>query len=419
MPNDEASWRPRYAERMAGMQASEIRELLKVAERPEVISFAGGIPDPALFPRAAVRDAYDAILSDDAEGRRALQYSVSEGDPELRDWIAAYMRGKGVDCTRKNILVTSGSQQALEFIGRMFVSSGDRVIATAPTYLGALQAFAACEPRYARLAVSSNGKVAVAVEEAEAARDAFVYVVPDFANPTGETLGEEARHGVLALAGQRGIPVVEDSPYDALRFEGIAPAPILALDAARVGIDASRVIYCGSFSKVFTPGLRVGWVCAARRIVERMTLIKQSSDLNSPAINQRVALHLARTCYDAQVERARARYREKRDAMLDGIPRALPEGSRWSVPEGGMFVWVELPEGVDATARLPAAVEQHGVAYVPGAPFFPVARRSNTLRLSYSLPSPERIAEGLGRLGRALAPVGAQPVATPVTERQV
>lgn len=397
------AWRPDYAARMHGMQASEIRELLKIAERADVISFAGGIPDPSLFPTDRVREACDRILSDPASADRALQYSVSEGDPDLRDWIAEHMRGKGVPCDRDNILITSGSQQALEFIGRMFINPGDRAIVQAPTYLGALQAFAPNQPIYGHLSTTPNGEVAVDAPDLPAAdrRDAFIYVVPDFANPTGETLGEQARRGLLDLAGRLGIPVIEDSPYDALRFEGLAPPPIQAIDAAAVGLEASRVIHCGSFSKVLTPGLRVGWVCASREIIGRMTLVKQSSDLNSPALNQRVALELATSVFSDQVELARARYREKRDAMLAGIAKALPPGSRWSVPEGGMFLWVELPERFDAASLLPSAVEQ-GVAFVPGAPFYAKDRRSNTLRLSYSLPSLDRIEDGLHRLTRCL-----------------
>jgi DNA-binding transcriptional MocR family regulator len=405
MMAEKAAWSPRYADGMQGFQASEIRELLKLIERPGVISFAGGIPDPELFPTRPIQQAYEAILGDREEARRALQYSVSEGDPDLRAWIVEHMRGKGVPCGPENILITSGSQQALEFVGRLFVSSGDRVAVTAPTYLGALQAFAPNQPTYATLRISDNGSVELDDGEggAPSRRDALAYVVPDFANPTGETLGEEARLGILALAAARGMPVIEDSPYEALCFDGITEAPMLALDAKDAGgIDASRVVYCGSFSKIFTPGLRVGWVCAAREIISLLTLIKQSSDLNSPAINQRVMLHLARTIYQAQAERARDVYREKRDAMLARLGDVLPAGSRWTRPEGGMFIWVELPCDTDTKEMLVHAVADHGVAFVPGRAFFADGSGGNTLRLSYTLPSLQDIEIGLGRLGDVL-----------------
>lgn len=395
-----------YADRMHGMQASEIRELLKVIERPGVISFAGGIPDPALFPRERVQAAYNAILDDDVESRRALQYSVSEGDPELRSWIAEHMCRMGVDCDVENILITSGSQQALEFLGKLFISPGDNVLVMAPTYLGALQAFAPNQPTYGTLTISSSGGVSSerGSELSSTARDAFAYVVPDFANPTGETLGKEARHGILDLAEKHDMPVIEDSPYEVLRFDGVAEYSMQALDVQKQGsLDASRVIYCGSFSKVFMPGLRIGWVCAARDVIGRLTLIKQSADLNSPAINQRVMLHLARSAYDEQVERARLVYREKRDTMLAMLGDVLPRGSRWSLPDGGMFVWVELPEQFNATDILLRAVEHHGVAFVPGRAFFATGSRANTLRLSYSLPSISEIETGLMRLKNCLS----------------
>jgi len=402
---DQAGWTPHYAGRMQGVQASEIRELLKLLDRPGVISFAGGIPDPALFPRAHVAEAYASILGDDAEGRRALQYSVSEGDPDLRFWIAQHMRRKGVPCGPENILVTNGSQQALEFLGRLFISSGDTVAVTAPTYLGALQAFAPCQPTYATLRVGEDGTASMEEKRSRSThgRRALAYVVPDFANPTGETLTERSRRSILDLAAASDMPVIEDSPYEMLRYAGLAQPSLQSLDAeAQGGIDGSRVIYCGSFSKVFTPGLRVGWVCASREIIGRLTLIKQSSDLNSPALNQRVMLHLARTIYDEQVDRACSVYREKRDAMLAILGEVLPSGSRWSQPDGGMFIWVELPPTLDATALLSRAVEDHGVAFVPGRAFHADGSGANTLRLSFTLPSIEEIDAGLRRLAAAV-----------------
>ena len=398
-------WKPCYAERMRGVQASEIRELLKIVEQPGMISFAGGIPDPTLFPTEQIKAAYNAILSDSTEASKALQYSVSEGDAELRSWIAGHMRSKGILCDVEHILITNGSQQALEFLGKLFISPGDRVAVTAPTYLGALQAFSPSQPEYATLHISEDGSVALegGDTDSEDIHDALVYVVPDFANPTGETLSEVERRGILELAAERGMLVIEDSPYEMLRFDGIPELPLQALDIdGSGGIDASRVVYCGSFSKVFVPGLRVGWVCASREIISRLTLIKQSSDLSSPAINQRVMLHLARTIYDEQVVRACSTYRKKRDVMLSLIGEVMPADSRWTHPDGGMFIWVKLASKIDTRELLEVAARDFGVAFVPGQAFYVNNKGRDMLRLSYTLPSTDEIEIGLQRLGKAI-----------------
>ena len=389
-PN-QTEWTPHYADRMSGMQASEIRELLKVAARPDVISFAGGIPDPALFPREHIQQAYDKILSDADAASKALQYSVSEGDLGLRTWIAGHMQRGGVDCGPEHILITNGSQQALEFIGKLFISPKDTVLVEAPTYLGALQAFSPNQPHYDALGLGQSNRTAGSYQQAASAaegRPSFAYVVPDFANPTGRTLDKPARLQLLALADELDMPIVEDSPYAALRFEGAPEPSILSLDLARTGsIERSKVLHCGSFSKVFTPGLRVGWVCAATEIIARLCLIKQACDLNSPAINQMVMLELAQTAYTEQVEKAVKSYRVKRDAMLAALKTHMPESAKWTQPEGGMFIWLELAEGMDTAALLPEIIERSGVAYVPGHAFFADKRGHNTLRLSYSLPA--------------------------------
>ena len=400
-------WAPRYASRASRMQASEIRELLKLLDRPGIISFAGGIPDPDLFPVEDIQKAYDAVLSDPARAGRALQYSVSEGDPGLREWIVDHMRARGVTCGLENILITSGSQQALEFAGRLFLSPNDTALVTAPTYLGALQAFSGNEPVYDTLRFDNAGN-RDAQSYAEAAAKAggtvkFAYAVPDFANPSGETLDKQTREGLLALAEDLGCVVIEDSPYSALRYDGEAVAPLLALDIARCGdIERSRVVHCGSFSKVFTPGLRVGWVCASKEIVSRLTLIKQASDLNCPAINQVVMRHLAQTMFDQQVDKACASYRLKRDAMLDALEAHMPDDVVWSRPEGGMFIWMTLPGKVDTAKLFERAIEEANVAFVPGHAFHADGGGRNTLRLSFSLPEPSEIKEGIERLAGVL-----------------
>ncbi len=403
-----SDWSPRYASRASRMQASEIRELLKLLDRPGIISFAGGIPDPDLFPVEEIQKAYDAVLGDPARASRALQYSVSEGDPGLREWIVEHMRGRGVACGPENILITSGSQQALEFAGRLFLSPNDTALVTAPTYLGALQAFSGNEPVYDTLRFdgTSNRDAASYAEAAARAGGSvkFAYAVPDFANPSGETLDRATREGLLGLAEELDCVVVEDSPYSALRYSGEAVAPLLAIDIDRCGgIEGSRVVHCGSFSKVFTPGLRVGWVCASTEIVSRLTLIKQGSDLNCPAINQVVMRHLAQTMFDDQVAKACASYRVKRDAMLEALEAHMPEGVSWSRPEGGMFVWVTLPGEADTDELFEHAINDANVAFVPGHAFHADGSGSNTLRLSFSLPDAGEIREGIARLAGVLA----------------
>lgn len=399
-------WEPEYADRMQGMQASEIRELLKVIARPDVISFAGGIPDPDLFPRSEIAEAYAHILKDQDAAARALQYSVSEGDPDLRNWIVDHMKTRGVKCTADNILITSGSQQALEFLGKLLISKGDTTLVSAPTYLGALQAFAPSQPNYDSLGFHQSNRSAASYTDAARAnggRVPFAYVVPDFANPTGETLTLQQRQDLLTLAREIDCPIIEDSPYGALRFEGTAVRSLQALDVeACGGIDASRVIYCGSFSKIFTPGLRVGWVCAKAEVISRLTLIKQASDLNSPAINQMVMAELAKTLYDQQVAKTINAYRIKRDAMLAALDTHMPDGVHWTHPEGGMFIWMTLAEGMDTAQLLERAVTEIGVAFVPGHAFFADKSGRNTMRLNYSLPSVAQIETGIAKLANLL-----------------
>ena len=398
---------PRYARRADGMKASEIRELLKVLNKPGIISFGGGIPDPALFPAQEASAAYRAVLSDPANAALGLQYSVSEGYEPLREWIADHMASLGVPAAPANIVITSGSQQALEFLGKLFLSEHDTALVEAPTYLGALQAFSAYEPRYDTLNPERGNRTPASYQEAAAAAGGtvkFLYVVPDFANPTGETLTRRARLDLLDLARDLDAPILEDTAYSALRFEGEQVPCIQALDVARQGgdINRSRVIYCGTFSKTLTPGLRIGWVCAAEPIVRRLVLIKQASDLNTSNINQMVMYELASKTYDQQVARARAHYKARRTAMLTALETYMPPGVTWTRPEGGLFVWMTLPPHIDGKALLRRAVDEVNVAFVPGSAFFADGQGRNTIRLSYSLPTEEKIHEGVARLGQLL-----------------
>jgi len=401
-------WQSVLAERTGRMKASEIRELLKLLDQPEIISFAGGIPDPALFPTQAFRDAMDAALTGPSAGI-ALQYSVSEGYRPLRAWLVDYMAAMGVPCDVDNILITSGSQQALDYLGKLLIDPGDTALATWPTYMGALGAFNAYQPRFDRLNPASNRPVAdVAADFAKAAteqggRVKFAYVTADFANPTGETLGLSAREAVLDLADTLDIAVIEDAAYQALRYDGEPVEPIQALEIARKGdIEACRTIYCGSFSKTLSPGLRVGWMCAAKPVIARLVLMKQAADLHSPSLNQIAVNHVARALFDDHVAGLRTAYSHRRDVMLAALSEHMPEGVRWAKPEGGMFVWLTLPAHLDGADLLAKSLETEKVAFVPGAAFFADGSNRNTLRLAFSCADEAMIKDGIARLGRVI-----------------
>ncbi len=397
-------WQKVLATRNARMKASEIRELLKLLDQPDIISFAGGIPDPALFPAEAFRTAFAEALADDRAGA-ALQYSVSEGYHPLRDWIAGEMGKLGIPCGPQNILITSGSQQALDYLGKLMISPGDTVLLGWPTYLGALGAFNAYEPRYDRLDPNGNRPAASFAEAAAAAggRAKFAYLSVDFANPTGETLDRAAREAVIDLADDLDIAVVEDAAYQTLRYDGAAISPILALEIARKGsIEDCRTLYCGSFSKSLAPGLRVGWICGNAAVISRLVLMKQAADLHSPTTNQIVTDHVARRHFPAHVATLRETYRARRDAMLAALAREMPKGVTWTRPEGGMFIWLTLPGHIDAADLLAQSLQSERVAFVPGRAFFADGSNGNTLRLSFSCADAAAINEGITRLGRLI-----------------
>ncbi len=401
-----AEWEPRYAGRAQRMQASEIRELLKLLDKPGIISFAGGIPDPALFPVDEAKAAYAAVLGDTGQAGSGLQYSVSEGYLPLRQWIVRHMATLGVACEPDHVLVTSGSQQALEFLGRLLLSPGDTALVTAPTYLGVLQAFSASEPRYDELRPEHGDRTPASYVDAARKGGGDVklaYVVPSFANPTGETLSLGARERLLDLSTELDTPIIEDSAYAVLRFEGERLPPIMTLDIARCGsVDQARTIYCGTFSKVLSPGLRVGWIVAGKPVIRRLVLIKQASDLNSATINQMVMHRMAEAAFDLQVDRACSLYRRRRDWLLAALARHMPAGVSWTAPQGGLFVWLRLPDGCDAAELLERCIEEAGVAFVPGAAFFHDGRGRNTARLSFSLANEKQIEEGIARMARLI-----------------
>ncbi len=398
-------WQDVLANRTARLKASEIRELQKLLDRPDIISFAGGIPDPRLFPEEAFRDAAAGALSA-GSAAVALQYSVSQGYRPLRDRIAGEMGRIGIACAAENILITSGSQQALDYLGKLFLSPRDTALVGWPTYLGALGAFNAYEPVYDQLVVNGNQGAPEyrARAEANGGRVKFAYLSADFANPTGETVDRSGREALLELARALDIAIIEDAAYQALRYDGADVPPILALDIARSGgIEATRTLYCGSFSKTLAPGLRVGWVCGAREVIGRLVLMKQAADLHSATFNQIVTDRVARACFAPHVATIRAAYKARRDAMLAALARHMPAGVTWTRPEGGMFIWVTLPRRMDGATLLARAIEAERVAFVPGRAFHADGSNGNTLRLSFSCADAATIEDGIARLGRLIA----------------
>ena len=391
-----------FARRADRMKASEIRELLKLLDQPDIISFAGGIPDPELFPKEAFAEAMSAAVSQDAS---ALQYSSSEGYAPLRVWLAQHMTSLGVPADPDNIYITSGSQQALDYLGKLYLSPQDTALVTWPTYLGALGAFNAYEARFDQLNLTGNRGAGdyMAAASAEGSTVKFAYLSADFSNPTGETVDRAGRLKLIAECEHMDCALIEDGAYQALRYDGDAVPPIQALEVAQKGsLENCRTIYCGSFSKTLSPGLRVGWVCARKDVIQKLVLIKQAGDLHSATLNQMAVHRVAEDLFDSHITKLRRVYAARRDAMLAALDREMPEGVDWTRPEGGMFVWLTLPKGLDGKALLEHAVQTHRVAFVPGGAFFADGSGGNTIRLSYSLPKEVVIDQGVARLAGAM-----------------
>jgi len=399
------NWESIFATRSSRMRASEIRELLKLLDRPDIISFAGGIPDPALFPDQEFKAAYVDIF-DSSAVNSALQYSVSEGYRPLREWLVKQMAAIGIPCELDNVFIVSGSQQGLDYLGKLFLSPNDTALVTWPSYLGALQAFNAYEPAYDQL--TPNGNRTPDSYKAQAAsaggKVKFAYLSADFANPTGETVDQAGREKVLALAEELDIAVIEDAAYQSLRYDGTPIAPILATEIAKKGhINDTRTIYCGSFSKTLAPGLRVGFIVANAPVIRKLVLMKQAADLHSSTINQMAIAHVAERGFDAQVAKIKSVYSHRRNVMLAALEKYMPAGTSWTKPEGGMFIWVTLPDGMDGAKLLAKSLETANVAFVPGAPFYANEPEKHTLRLSFVTVPPERIREGIAILGKLIA----------------
>lgn len=386
----------KYAHRMNGVKASEIRELLKLSVMPDIISFAGGLPAPELFPIRELKEASAKVL--DNCGQEALQYSPTEGYDPLRMKIAQRMKYFKVETSMENILITSGSQQGLDFSGKIFLDPGDAVAVESPSYAGALNAFKSYESQFVDVKTDHDGMIIEdLIEKIENNRSIkMIYVIPDFQNPSGRTWSLERRRKLLDVARRFDLPVIEDCPYGELRFEGEPIPSIKSLD------DDGRVIFLGSFSKTFSPGLRIGWVCADKEIMTRYLSVKQSSDLQASSISQReLDMYLQMYDFDAHIDKVRETYKRRRTLMCQLMETHFPKEVSYVKPSGGLFAWIELPENLDAKEILLKSVEKK-VAFVPGGIFFPNGGHENTMRVNYSNMPEEKIEEGIRRLGLVL-----------------
>jgi len=388
------NWELHYAERTRAMTSSVIRDLLKFTQEPDVISFAGGMPAPELFPVREFKEACAYIL--DHDGASALQYGPTDGYPPLKAYLIEKMQKYGVPAEMENVFVTSGSQQALDLIGKVFIDPGDVVVTEEPTYLGAIQAWNPFGPRYVTVPSDDDGmRVDLLEDVLKQERAKFIYVLPNFHNPAGVTLSEERRYQLVAVAGTYGVPIIEDDPYGELRFEGEDIVPIITL-------HKENVIYLSTFSKTLAPGIRLGWVTAPGQVVDLLLMAKQAADLHTSSFVQMVANDICqRGILNRHVKLIRDVYHQRRDVMLEALEEFFPEGVTWTHPHGGMFLWARLPEGIDTEELLPKALEQK-VAFVPGSAFFPNGGVHNTMRLNFSNASPQKIREGIQRLGRAI-----------------
>lgn len=390
-------WTP--ARRCQRMSPSILREILKVAERPGVRSMAGGLPSPETFPVAAIRAACDKVLTE--QPKAALQYAASEGFTPLREWVAARLSRPGYQVAADQVLITTGSQQGLDLVGKIFIDAGAPVAVETPTYLGALQAFMPFEPAFHGLDGDAEGPTSASItalpQTAPGAR--FVYLIPNFQNPTGGQITDARRDAVVAAAQSAGVPIVEDNPYGDLWFDHEPPPSLTSRWP-----DGS--VYLGSFSKVLTPGFRLGFLVAPREIFTKLLSAKQAADLHTPGFNQRVVYEVIKDGFlDTHVPTIRTRYRVQRDAMAAALTTHMPAGTTWQLPKGGMFFWVRLPEGFDTMPLLAKAVEA-GVAFVPGAPFYTQAPDTRTMRLSFVTLGPAEIGEAVAALGRVVAEAG-------------
>jgi 2-aminoadipate transaminase len=399
-------WKSRYAQRTLGLKSSAIRELLKVVQKADIISFGGGLPAPDVFPVRRFDEACRKVLTE--QGAQALQYGTTEGYQALREMIARNIARYGILATAANVLITSGSQQALDLIGKLLINRGDRVLVEAPTYLGALQAFNVYGAQYVSVPINIDGLLTEHLDESLRAGPKFMYILPNFQNPSGVTLSEGRRHQLILLADRYGIPIVEDDPYGQLRYEGEHIAPLVVLDRDNLrrdnGFTLGNVIYLSTFSKTLAPGIRLAWIVAPEDVISKLVQLKQAADLHTSTFNQYVAYEVARDGFlDEHVKLVRQVYRERRDTMLQALHQYFPPELTWTHPQGGLFLWVSMPSGTDSQALFRAALAEN-VAFVPGDCFY--ANNENEggrhMRLNFSYCQPEQIHEGIRRLSIAV-----------------
>ena len=386
----------RYARRTAGMSASEVRALFAVASRPDVVSLAGGMPFVQALPTEHVLEAIGSVIADRADV--ALQYGGGQGSPVLRERLTMLMGEEGAAADPEDLVVTAGAQQALDLVGKVLIDPGDEIVVEAPAYVGALTAFGAYEPRFVPVELDDDGMIVERLEEAlvRGVRPKFVYTVPNFHNPAGVTMSRRRREHLVALCREARIPIVEDNPYGLLRFEG-EPEPTLR------SMDPQNVIYLGTVSKVFAPGVRVGWALAEPGVLQRLVLAKEAADLCSSNLNMLVTeRYLSGERWRQTLHGLVETYRSRRDAMLEALGEHFPTDARWTLPAGGFYVWATLPAYFDSANLLAAAVERK-VAYVPGTAFYPDGRGRDRMRLAFCYPTKERIREGVRRLGELLS----------------
>ena len=386
----------KFAARMDNIKASEIRELLKLTQKPGIISFGGGFPAPELFPVAQMLEITKEVL--EKNGTKALQYGPTEGYQPLREAIARRMDRVHVKVSPEEILVINGSQQGLDFAGKIFINTGDKIIVEKPTYLGAINAFRAYEPQFIDIEMDQDGMIMDDLEEALKANIdvKFIYAIPDFQNPSGKTWSVDRRKRLVELANQYDVVIIEDNPYGELRFEGEINPAIKHFDTQ------GRVIFLGTFSKIFCPGMRLGWVAASKELLNKFILVKQGADLQSSTIAQmEVATFLNDYDIEDHIEKIKSTYRFRRDVMLQTMKEEFPEGVTYTYPDGGLFTWVVLPEYMNARELALKALEQN-VAFVPGGSFFANGGHENTLRLNYSAMDEENIIIGIKRLATVI-----------------
>jgi len=402
------AWTSRYAQRAKKIRSSTIRELLKITQNPQIISFGGGLPAPDVFPVERFREACQKVL--EKSGRQALQYGPTEGYEPLREMIARHTSRYGVKAKPEHVLITSGSQQALDLIGKLLINPGDRVLVEAPTYLGALQAFNVYGAEYVCVPSDNDGLQTDQLETPLRSGPKFMYVLPNFQNPGGTTLAENRRHELVLLADRYGIPIIEDDPYGQLRYEGEHLPPLVALDRENLGRDegysVGNVIYMSTFSKTLAPGLRLGWIVAPPDVIAKLVQLKQGADLHTSTFGQMVAYEAARDGFlDEHIKLIRSVYGERRNVMLEALQEFCPPGVTWTHPLGGLFLWVTLPEGMDCHQLFETALKQN-VAFVPGDCFYAgdgfAKEGLRHMRLNFSNAQPEQIREGVRRLAEAI-----------------